>query len=508
MRTNILLGGFFLAALGALGLRHCGSLPGRSASLPIGRAEASSRVDAASSTLAPVQWQEQQGREDMPTDSNKEHGPLLGDASIRELLLEIAAAEESLVQASQQRGGQDTAQAQHRLEAAVGKILDHPQHLLAILALLGPAPPSPQEKDADLPEGLRQLNAREEYGAVRAICWVLVVSAGRGVERPLMLSVLSALPMVLPEMREQLIANITNARVDGRLILDASYLEDLLFLRSQYPDDALVFSALFVVMGDDLTDEQRHNLFSQFYIVTDDPLLVGLTLKNLLLGHDPHFGLFLAEQRFNDPSLAPNIKAAIANAVVNHADVFSATSFLVEQSDSLRNTPALWMGLGIRPGATEALEAEYFALAEENSSPGARRSLVMGMSGATVQDLLNIARTDPEGQVIGQALISASAHLKGGASNNSSEILSLLRNNQDSGGIHPVQTVGAAANIAIHAKSTGDRQTLDSAVALMTSLLRDQVVSEANRNWAIGELKRFLSAEELKQLKSDLREAK
>ncbi len=130
------------------------------------------------------------------------------------------------------------------------------------------------------------------------------------------------------------------------------------------------------------------------------------------------------------------------------------------------------------------------------------------MSGATVQDLLNIARTDPEGQVIGQALISASAHLKGGASNNSSEILSLLRNNQDSGGIHPVQTVGAAANIAIHAKSTGDRQTLDSAVALMTSLLRDQVVSEANRNWAIGELKRFLSAEELKQLKSDLREAK
>jgi hypothetical protein len=238
-------------------------------------------VDAASSTLAPVQWQEQQGREDMPTDSNKEHGPLLGDASIRELLLEIAAAEESLVQASQQRGGQDTAQAQHRLEAAVGKILDHPQHLLAILALLGPAPPSPQEKDADLPEGLRQLNAREEYGAVRAICWVLVVSAGRGVERPLMLSVLSALPMVLPEMREQLIANITNARVDGRLILDASYLEDLLFLRSQYPDDALVFSALFVVMGDDLTDEQRHNLFSQFYIVTDDPSLVGLTLKNL-----------------------------------------------------------------------------------------------------------------------------------------------------------------------------------------------------------------------------------
>ncbi len=432
--------------------------------------------------------------------------PLDGSA-LRELLLEIAAAEQALVEGAGVAPTSANPEDLARLEAAVGLVLAHPDHLHMILGFLAPDPAAPLASEGGGEEGEvragHQLDPREEYGAVRAIYWTIVISAGRGEERPVMLSVLAALPMVLPAIHHQLIKNLTRAAVDGRLILDSSYLEDLLTLRAMHPEEASIFSALFLAMGDGLSAEERQRLFSIFGVVNDDPVLAGLTIKNLLLGSDPEFALFLAEQRLDDLELPKQVKLAVAHAVIEHADVFSAASFLAEHTELFRNDPTLWFSLGYREGGAEAYEAEYYSLVENNAAARTREMLVAGMKKAPQEDLLRIARSDPEGQVVGQALLTASGK-RDGSSAGRREILALIRENRHPGGIHVVQAQGAAYNVARHAKRAGDSQTLDAAVELLTDIARDPSVRESYRRTAIGYLERYLSRQQLDELERGL----
>ena len=415
-----------------------------------------------------------------------------GAPGLRDLLARIADIEEALV-AGHERGDARRADENHvELERVLAPILDDPTALIEILELLTP--------DA---AGERRLDAREQYGAVRALYWLVVVNAGRGAERPMVLAILEALPRLHADARPYLVDNLTLATIDDRPVLDASYLDVILRLRAAFPEHAELFSSLFEVLGDTMTARERAEFFALFSPELEDPVLVGLTIQNLLKGDDPEFGLFLARQRFDDPVLADAVRLAIAGAVAETADVFSATEFLAERAQELRNAPSLWFNLGAREGAVGALEDSYFGLAHEGADPEARRGLVMGMRTSAPTDLLRIAETDPTPRVATQALLTLTSKRGWEADPATAErVLERLRSAAapGSGAERPQELWLVAQNVAAQAQRAGRSKVRDEVVALLRSVAEDPSAAPGERRASLDALRPYLPSLELEAI--------
>ena len=375
------------------------------------------------------------------------------------------------------------------LEEAIGAVMAEDENLSVILGML-----------AGRPDGSLGLTEDVKYGASRALYWWVVVEAGRDAERETVVAILSALPEIHADVVDFLIDNLVEARVDGRLILDGSYLQVILQLRSAYPEAAERYSRLFEVVGETMTAEERTQFFSLFLEDKQDPALVGLVIKGLLEGSDPTLGLLLAAQVADDLELPMKVRVAAARAVSTNADVYSATDFLTERADWLRNDFSTWFGLGIRGEAHVAAAQRYQELASSGANPKARMMLVVAMRGASSDELLSIARAETDSGVIGQALTSASNKDDCDAS----EVLDFLdaRRGLDplAGGVAAVSVIGTSANLAHRAKTNGQLDVLERAIANLKAAAVDPSVHPTNRKQAIKDLKNYLPAPEIQEL--------
>lgn len=414
---------------------------------------------------------------------------------LRELLRRVAAAEERIANSPPGVAGEVAQHLQASLEAAIEAILAEEAALYDILSWLRPHS-----------DGSRRLSDQEEYGAIRALYWWIVVSAGSGAERPALMHILEALPTLHPGCLGYLVDNLVLAAADGRKVLDASYLDALLGLRSRYPEHGALFAELLTGLADSLTDQERSAFLALFTSADSDPALVAVTLENLLSGSQAQFALFLAGQRFDDPAGAAEIRAAIADTIARHADVFSATTFLVERSGALGEAPMTWLELGSREDAQVALEAAYFDLSQHSADPATRISLVMAMVAADADLLSSIAQSDPDPSVIRQALLTLTANryvatdpaLGPRVFGLIDEAIALRPNE-----FRPDDFVFVVSNIGKSAKRSGSRDSLDRAVAYLRDVAQNRALEPSRRRAALDALKPLCSAEEWAALEAD-----
>jgi hypothetical protein len=416
---------------------------------------------------------------------------------LNRLLLAIAAAEQALVDSSDGLVVATSPKLLADLESAVGPFLSYPESTSLLLGTLS----------GDR-EGVLDLTSEETYGAVRAIYWLLVIKTGRGEGRSEVLEVLAALPEIHADARDLLVFAVTNAAANGKLILDTSFLQEILFLRSVFPEALELYSALFGVIGDSLSAEKKGSFFAVFGEETDDPTLARLTIKNLLLSDNPEFGLFLAEQRLDDPSISQDVKNAIAAAVAKNADIYSASSFLSGRAESFKNSPTLWMSLGFRDDAEIALGVEYQGLLASGAAPDTRRLLVSAMSGASYDDLQRLAGNDDDGVVVGQALMTATANRDRWSSVQVTETLQLLEdtwaapsNGLGSFGLSAAQRLAVVHNLAAKAKKAGDSGSLDRLLGILKGVATDPGEKGSTRASATRTLERYLTPYEIDALK-------
>ena len=409
--------------------------------------------------------------------------------SLEDWLLAITHAEQSIAKLAES-AQPPKPELVHDLEQAVGAVMEQPAHLPQILGLIA--------GHSNEVLGLTQPMA---YGAVRALYWWIVVTAGRGEEREILIEVLAALPEVHSAVIDNLIDNLVEARVDGRLILDASYLPVILELRAAFPDSAGLYSRLLRVIGESMTPEERTEFFSLFLDDLEDPLLVGLTIKNLLKGADPSFGLVLAEQVADDATLPLDVRIAASRAVATSADVYSATSFVTERAELLRNKPDLWFSLGWREESFVALEAKYQDLAAKGADPTARRLLVSAMQGAEPEDLLRIAGSETDSKVMGQALMTASSKVK--TSSSAEAAMSFIESRSGPGELTAIYRVASASNLAKFATSSGDPLLEKRAVHTLEALAADSSEHPSIRKQAIKSLKAYLPPNRIEELLMD-----
>lgn len=257
-------------------------------------------------------------------------------------------------------------------------------------------------------------------------------------------SILMALPEIPEPERAQIIERLVAAQFAGRPILDARFLRDVLDLRMAWPDLRGDFGPLLANLGRGLEGEDG---LEAFYAVlaneADDPLAVTLALSALLESGSETF-LALAEQLFRE-SADPGLRAAVVRAVVTSLPVDRAAEAFVGLAGPTSHADAAT--LGARAGGLEAMRLAYErALAAGGASTKGREMLVVGMTQAPADELLEIASTDPELSVRGQAWITLTADRE--IDLQTMQALSAaLAAGESNAGISPGYAASAAANV-------------------------------------------------------------
>jgi hypothetical protein len=357
-----------------------------------------------------------------------------------------------------------------------------------------------------------------EYGAVRAIYWALLaytspesdlVRAGVALSpSELLLDVVTALPRLRERVQRFLLVQLTEARLEGSVVLDKSLLGPILELRELFPEHRELFSALLTNIGESMTPEERSAVFAGLLDEGADATLVGITLGSLLRDDDGGSTLAIAKALYHskagDAAESARRKEAIAKAVAQHAaDPFDAARFLAERSEDTRNmVDAYWM-LGEREGGLQALEAQYHELSATSGNARARLALVLGMTQAPAERLLEIATNDVDAEVRGQAVLTLTGSAKYVPSPSH---LDFLRSGMDSPTPLPMQSVAsAAANLVTTAKRGGESELAAGALELLRSVGADTRASERVRGQVAAALRTHLSSAEFEAWVSELR---
>lgn len=421
--------------------------------------------------------------------------PQEGDApGLRAIFLRIAAAEERIVASARVSGEPDAAPVAD-VEAAMSLLLADAASLEDVLTWLRPHS-----------DGSRRLEDREEYGAIRALYWWMVISAGRGEARAVVLRILERLPELHPACRAFLVDNLVLAASDGRKVLDAQYLDTILDLRRRHPDLAELYSELLTGLGESLTPEERSSFFALFAAEDSDPALVGVTLRNLLEGVQVEFALLLARELYDDEGTSIETRKAILDAVAAHADVFAATDFLAGRAQGSEVPIGTWLELGMRDGAEVALETAYLDLAQRSADPKAREAVVMAMRSASPGVLLSIARTDPDPRVIGQALLTVATPENFRSDPQlAANILGLIDEalRLRPGEVRAVDFLHVVSSVARASSRGGRNDSLERAVAILRDIALDRSVVPGQRQNALEALKPLIPAEQWIALRAD-----
>jgi hypothetical protein len=417
--------------------------------------------------------------------------------SLHDRLVAIAQAQIDILNAS--RSGNVPEDLQSKLGELLRPLLEDPSSFQAILE--------------NLASGAWQVGSSEEkissaeWGAGIALYWGLLqyhtpegpfFDAGQG--RVLVQNLLVALPSISnAQVSDWIARQLAVAEVNGRkLLLD--YVDEVFAMRAAFREQKQLFSALFEGLGDNMTPEERDKLFGIFLTDSEDPVLLGISIKNLLQGTKPQIALAMAKSLFDDPSASEATRIAIAQAVVDgSADPFEAARFLAERIEDTQSMHNAYMALGLKDGGTGALESEYSLLSAAGANPKAREMLVAAMSGSEgdgLRRLEQIAAEDSNPRVRGQALMSLTSS---DAWTPTAGAVESLRAATEAG-CSPTQTIGAASNLAQKAKDSGNSELQRQSVALLKDMASNASLSAQSRLQAVNALQSFVPASEYAML--------
>lgn len=301
--------------------------------------------------------------------------------------------------------------------------------------------------------------------------------------RAFLLAVLDALPEILPPEQGELITRIARARVNGRRVLDLSYLSKILELRRLHPDQAQAYSLLLENIAEELKGGEAYDQFYALFVNdTNDPMAVRVSLAALLRNKGGAF-LPLAEEMFARAKGNADLRAAITLAIATSAPVEEAVKSLSRLADPVQL--AEFTFLGSRPGALEALGAEYNDLVTRESNPTARKMLVSGMAKENEGVMLGIATTDPDPEVRIQALLTLTSGQAGSERALDTLIQAHANRGDPRSGIPSWGAVLAASNIVQHSSGAQREQ----AQGFLMQIAYDRRLSDEDRLSAVTMLK-------------------
>jgi hypothetical protein len=416
-----------------------------------------------------------------------------GERNLIELLADLADAEEALVQ---DRGAQpgEIVDAP-AIVAAVAPILERPEHVAEILALLESGLLREQSETGDQASWAR-LDAltRLEYAACRALFWALTGynDPGDGANpflrladgRRVVLDVVLALPRIAGDAREYLLSCVGEARyrASGKPIFDGSFLAAFLEARGAFADEEALFFRLLRILKESLSPEELRALDG---VLADprDPTAVRERIESLFEAGDAAFAMEVARSSFE--AAEADVRLAIATAVATHGDPLEAVGFLTERIEDTKSWSQLWFSLGQRPQGSAALEAVYASLYSDEfagqggeASERAREACLSGMLAADAERMLEIFHQEGSPRIRGQALMTL-AFRDGYAPK--LEHLELLERGFAERSIEPTKGVSAAYTLA--AKAPAGSPLRARAIALIERL-RDGAESPTVREQA------------------------
>lgn len=408
--------------------------------------------------------------------------PELSDEELRALLLMIAAARD-----------------ESDIEEALKPIALNPKSGLRVLAML---------EQGLLKTSVSDLS-EEERGAVQALVFLAAIYNGgestgflqaEGVHvdgRAFLVKVLRALPNIPSPAKGALAEGLGSVTIEGEHLIDMTYLDEILQLRSKSPDDRELFSALLENMAGELSESERQDFYTLFVTEIDDPTMVRVALSNLLQGAQAERFAALAQLLLDEHGHeSPALRREILGAVAASAPPKLAAEFLGKNAAS--DLLAEFHNLGGRPGGLDALADEYNSLVAGGLRPEARKLLVSGMEGEEL--LVGIAKTDPDPVVRGQALLTATLDSAGASGIVFDTLESAWLNRGDgAAGMPTYQIISSAGNLANPGQHSPENSK--KAVALLKTIASSEGLSTSEQKSVFGKLKLVLSAEEFESFK-------
>lgn len=352
----------------------------------------------------------------------------------------------------------------------------------------------------------------EEIGAIRLVWFAVAVyntdelseeleAAGFQIDaRAFTEEVLRALADIEDPAATTLAQLLATLSVDGRQVIDTSYLELLRVLIATYADREDVYAILLVHVGQDEDIEFDF----QFLDPKENPKVLAGRLITAFEKADPTQALQILQWiEQNYEGAGDELRDALAGAVAAGAPVPLAAAFLAERATSTMH--AQLDTLGARPGGPESLAVEYNRLIATGGSDAERTMLVFGMSRAGTELMLGIAKTDPHPGVRGQAFVSATL-----APNfvPSADFLAELRAAHALSGPHhgapPYAILSSAHNLLLRAGRSQDPVLRKETVAFLLELASDPSLSPHDRARLPGILEAYLDPAQREQLAATL----
>ncbi len=418
--------------------------------------------------------------------------PILSQDDLVALLRKIAEAESERTKAPL-----DPEKAA-ALEDVLRPILYVEENAYAVLALL------PLLR----PEGIQSTTPTdmlpEEYGGLIAIAWGIIAynaplgegeldAAGVFVDgQAYLMATLELLSQVVDPVRAYLADMLANrVHIEGRLVLDARYLQEVLRLRAQFQGASklqAVYSALLANMGGQLTPAERDAIFALFLDESDDPRMISIALENLLQGEAPELAVSIAAGLYDE---SEELRDTIRDKIARRAPPAEAAAFL---ADRYGNGNADVKNLSMREGGPEAIEMRYHELLADDDNPKGRQKLTAGIEAP--DSLFAISQTDPSSLVREQALLSLSAAHGG---KGSQRLLSALRAgtadpDDPALGVGSFAAAMAACNVV---RFSDDAALRDEASTFLLDLARNDRYSTSERRRTVERLYKGAVSEEV-----------
>lgn len=256
--------------------------------------------------------------------------------------------------------------------------------------------------------------SQEEIGAIRLVWYAVAVyntsklsaeleAAGFPVDaRAFTEEVLRALGDIQDPAATTLARLLATLSVDGRQIIDKTYLELLRSLAAIHAAREELYAILLAVVG----YEEDLEFDFQFLDTAESPKVLAGRLITAFEKADPAQALQILEWIQSIYAGADKeLQEELAGAVAAAAPVELAAPFLAERATQYMI--AEFHGLGSRAGAQASLAAEYNRFLASGGGEQARTMIVSGLAKSGTDVLLGILDTDPSPKVRGQALLSA-----------------------------------------------------------------------------------------------------
>ncbi|MEE8142521.1 MAG: hypothetical protein V3T77_05430 [Planctomycetota bacterium] len=348
----------------------------------------------------------------------------------------------------------------------------------------------------------RQLedNPAAKRGALHAICAALQLyhHEDAAVHFPgldpdlVLLHTLRMLPELPVEERSLLIEMLADLQVGGEHLINLSYLEEILSLRSAYPQDASLYSRLLANLAESLEGaEARKEFHSLFLNEQHDPTLLKMGLSGLLR-EDPKPFLAWAEKTYQQLSVTSELRGAISQAIASSAPVELAAQSLARIANSYQYSE--FDTLGSRQGGVDAAYEEYLRLARSPAHALARRMLVTAMGAKAEPELfLDIARFDAAEQVRAQAYLCLTYHHPVELEVLDGVIQATEQSFDPQRGLGVQKAVWICSNIVRRSKAAVREQ----AVHFLKGVIEDASLSQRLRWEAAENLKKLVSVERL-----------